>query len=420
MTYKNLTTVLLASVCTALVLTPSSLTRVEAQAKQAPLFQADTGWPKLPNNWVFGTVTSVTVGLNDHIWIVHRPRTVPEAQRAQAAPAVLEFDNNGAFVKSWGGDGTGYDWPGAEHGIAADYKGNLWFTGSSPSGGSPTGPIDNMLLKFSRDGKFLLQIGGRDKPANNQDTMNVEKAADVDVYQKTNELFVADGYGNRRIAVFDADTGKFKRMWGAFGKAPDTDPPAPTSVASRAAAAARGAAGGGGGAGAGGGAGRGGGGGAAGGGGGRGAAAPADTSPDGPPQFGNPVHAVKVSKDGMVYVADRTNKRVQVFTVEGKYITQMFLNRSEQPSAAGLAFSPDAQQQYLYIADYGNSRVAVVDRKSLTVLYQFGKRSPAPGDFQGLHHLAADSKGNLYTAEVAPGNRAQRFIYKGMGTPPTQ
>jgi hypothetical protein len=397
MSYARLAA-LLAAFSSTLLLTPSPVARVAAQARQAPVFQVDTGWPKLPNNWVFGTVTSVTVGANDHIWIVHRPRTVPEAQRAQAAPAVLEFDNNGAFVKGWGGDGAGYEWPAAEHGISADFRGNLWFTGSSPSGGSPTGPIDNMLVKFSRDGKFLLQIGGRDRPANNADQRNVEKAADVDVYQKTNEVFVADGYGNRRVVVFDADTGAFKRSWGAFGRPPDSEPAAGTTVASRAAAAARGA----------------GGGAAAGGGAGRGAAPAADTSPEGPPQFGNPVHAIKVSRDGLVYVADRTNKRVQVFSIDGKYINQMFLNRSEQPSAAGLAFSPDPQQTYLYIADYGNSRVAIVDRKSLTVLYQFGKRSPAPGDFQGLHHLAADGKGNLYTAEVAPGNRAQRFIYKGI------
>jgi DNA-binding beta-propeller fold protein YncE len=384
----------------------------------------DATWPKVPNNWIFGTVTSVTVGQNDHVWVVHRPRTVPEAQRAQAAPAVLEFDNNGTFVKGWGGDGAGYDWPAAEHGISADYRGNLWFTGSSPSGGSPTGPVDNMLVKFSRDGKFLLQIGGRDRPATNKDTRNVEKAADVDVYEKTNEVFVADGYGNRRVIVFDADTGAFKRMWGAFGRPPDDDPPSGTTVASRAAAAARGAAAGGaarGGAAAGRGAA--GGGGAARGGAARGgapAAAPADTSPEGAPRFGTPVHAIKVSKDGLVYVADRTNRRIQVFSVDGKYITQMFLNRSEGASAAGLAFSPDAQQTYLYVADYGNSRLAVVNRKTLEVLYQFGKRSPAAGDFQGLHHLAADSKGNLYTAEVAPGNRAQRFIYKGISTPPSQ
>jgi len=128
------------------------------------------------------------------------------------------------------------------------------------------------------------------------------------------------------------------------------------------------------------------------------------------------VHAVKVSNDALVYVADRPNRRVQVFTPEGKFVTQTFINRSgpSPQSAAGLAFSPDAQQQFLYVADYGNSHIAVLDRKSLKVLYEFGQRSDKPGDFQGLHHLAIDSKGNLYTGEVAPGARAQRFVFKGL------
>ena len=371
--------------------------RVAAQARQVPAFQVDSAWPALPNNWVLGTVTSVTVGKDDHVWIVHRPRTVPEAKRSQAAPPVLEYDAAGKFVKAWGGDGAGYDWPAAEHGISYDYKGNLWFTGSSPSGGSPDGPVDNMILKFTRDGKFLLQIGGRNQPGGNKDTRNLERAADIDIYQKTNEAFVADGYGNRRVIVFDADTGAFKRMWGAFGRPPDDEPPAVINRAARGAAPAAPAGG--------------------------APAAAAATPPatgEGSPRFANPVHGIKVSKDGLVYVADRTNRRVQVFDVTGKYINQVFINRTEGVSAAGLAFSPDGQQTYMYVADYGNSHLVVVNRKTLEVLYQFGKRSPAPGDFQGLHNLAADSKGNLYTAEVAPGNRAQKFVYKGVSAVPTQ
>jgi hypothetical protein len=391
MTHKKLVVTLLIPVGAALLSAAVAVSRVAAQARQVPTFQADPSWPALPNNWVLGTVTSVTVGKDDHVWIVHRPRTVPEAKRSQAAPPVLEYDAAGKFVKAWGGDGSGYDWPAAEHGISYDYKGNLWFTGSSPSGGSPDGPVDNMILKFTRDGKFLLQIGGRNQPGGNKDTKNLERAADIDVFQRTNEAFVADGYGNRRVIVFDADTGAFKRMWGAFGKPPDDNPPA--------AIVRPGAA--------------------------RGTTPPTPPAPppatgDGSPQFANPVHGIKVSKDGLVYVADRTNRRVQVFDLTGKYITQVFINRTDAVSAAGLAFSPDAQQTYLYVADYGNSHVAVLNRKTLDVLYQFGKRSPAPGDFQGLHNLAADSKGNLYTAEVAPGNRAQKFIYKGMSAPPTQ
>lgn len=141
-----------------------------------------------------------------------------------------------------------------------------------------------------------------------------------------------------------------------------------------------------------------------------------DTEGSGAPQFGSPVHGIKVSNDGLVYVADRSNRRVQVFTPEGKYLTQMFLNRAGPSggSAAGVAFSPDSAQRFLYVADYGNSRIAVVERKTLQVLYQFGQRSAKPGDFQGLHHIAVDSQGNIYTGEVAPGARMQRFRYKGM------
>ena len=395
MTHKTLASAFVASVCIALVLAPSAFTRVTAQARQAPVFQVDPTWPALPNNWILGTVTSVTVGPDQHVWIVHRPRTVPEAKRAQAAPAVLEYDAAGKFVKAWGGDGKGYDWPSAEHGISADYKGNLWFTGSGPSGGGPGATQDNMILKFSRDGKFLLQVGGRNQPGGNKDTKNFERATDIDVYKKTNEALISDGYGNRRVIVLDADTGAFKRMWGAFGRPPDDDPPAPARPAAA-------------------------GGGAAAGGAAPAAAAAPPSTPEGSPRFANPVHGIKVSNDGLVYVCDRTNRRIQVFGIDGKYVNQVFINRSEAVSAAGLGFSADPQQTYLYVADYGNSHVVVVNRKTLEVLYQFGKRSAAPGDFQGIHNLATDSKGNLYTAEVAPGNRAQRFVLKGISTPPTR
>ena len=140
-----------------------------------------------------------------------------------------------------------------------------------------------------------------------------------------------------------------------------------------------------------------------------------ETEGPGPQQFGGPVHGIKVSNDGMVYVADRSNRRVQVFTTDGEYITQMFLNRAgpSPSSAAGLAFSPDPDQQFLYITDYGNSHIAVVERKTLRLLYQFGERTSRPGDFAGVHSMAVDSRGNIYTSEVAPGARMQRFLYKG-------
>ena len=256
----------------------------------------------------------------------------------------------------------------------------------------------------------MLQIGGRNKSNGNLDTKSVHQATDIFVWPKTNEVFVSDGYGNRRIIVFDADTGAFKRMWGAFGN-PPTDwetikDGAPVGGAVTTGEGGPPAARGGGG------------------GGGRGGAAPlpADITGPGPQQFGNntpsggPTHSVQISNDGLVYVADRANRRIQVFTIAGKYVTQGFVDR-EGPSGqsvAGISFSADKAQQYLYSADWGNSRVEVLDRKTLQTLYQFGERSAKPGDFQGVHHVATDSQGNIYTGEVAPGARAQKFVFKGL------
>ncbi|MEZ5288924.1 MAG: hypothetical protein R2712_29805 [Vicinamibacterales bacterium] len=333
---------------------------------------------------------SVAVDSRDHVFVLSRPNTLAPEERARSAPPVLELDETGTFVNAWGGPGIeGFDWPDSEHGIAIDYKDNVWIGGSAPVAPSLFRRNDDMLLKFTHDGQHLLQIGGRDssptsadppRPGGNAATDSVHQSADVYVYPATNEAFVADGYGNRRVAVFDADTAAFKRAWGAFGNEPQDvlTPPGPPA---------------------------------------RGGAPPTlDTEGQGAPQFGSPVHAVKVSKDGLVYVADRSNRRVQVFKVDGTYVTQMFLNRAgpASGSAAGIAFSPDPEQRFMYIADYGNSHIAVVERTSLQLLYQFGQRSARPGDFQGLHHLAVDSKGNIYTGEVAPGARVQRFLYKGL------
>ncbi len=396
-TWRNFSVVVVGLVLMAAVVTLSNSgahAQSSSGARQVPVFEVDPAWPKLPTNWVVGHVASVAVDRRDHVWMLHRPNTIPEDRRSHAAPPVLEFDASGKFVNAWGGPGSGYDWPDSEHGIAVDYKDNVWIGGSAPIAPSLRNLDDDMLLKFDNKGKFVLQIGGRSKSTGNADTKTVHQSADVFVWPKTNEAFVADGYGNRRVIVFDADTGAFKRQWGAFGNVPIDVPAAP----------------------------RGGGtGGARGGanaGGGRGATPALDTEGTGSQQFGGPVHAVKVSNDGLVYVADRPNRRVQVFTPDGKFVTQTFINRSgpSPQSAAGLAFSPDAQQDFLYVADYGNSHIAVLDRRSLQLLYQFGQRSEKPGDFQGLHHLAIDSRGNLYTGEVAPGARAQRFMFKGLSS----
>lgn len=366
---------------------------LHAQAAPSyPVFEVDKNWPPpLPYNWIVGHVPSIAVDPHDHVFILSRPNTLPPETRARSAPPVMEFDANGKFVNAWGGPGIpGFDWPDSEHGITVDYKENVWIGGSAPVAPSLRTLNDDMLLKFTHDGKFLKQIGGRDKSATsqkppvvggNRDVHSFHQPTEAFVYQKTNEVFVADGYGNRRVIVFDADTLAFKRMWGAFGNEPIDVLPAPPS------------------------AGRG-----------RGAAAPLDTEGQGAPQFGSPVHSVKVSNDGLVYVADRPNRRVQVFTLEGKYVTQVFISRAgpSPQSAAGVVLSPDPAQRFLYVSDYGNSHIAVLDRKTLMLLYEFGQRSEKPGDFQGIHQIAVDSKGNIYAGEVAPGARMQRFLYKGL------
>ena len=343
-----------------------------ADDRGVPTFAVDPSWPTLPNDWVLGQVSSVTVDGRDHVWVLHRPRTVEDEQQANAAPPVLEFDDAGTFIRAWGGPGAGHEWPANEHGIHVDYQGHVWIGGNR---GEPES--DDMLLKFTAEGELLLQIGRRGQSGGNTDTQNVRRPAEMFVYEDTNEVFVADGYGNRRVIVLDANTGAFKRMWGAFGNEPLDSPPE-TGAASTAGAAS------------------------------------VDDG-QGPQQFAT-VHGIEVSNDGLVYVADRNNSRIQVFTIAGAYTTQGFINQNADSAstAAGLTFSPDPQQQFMYVADQGNSRIHVVDRTTLEVLDSFGRNGELPGEFQALHHIASDSNGNLYTAEAQRGRRVQKFVFQGM------
>jgi DNA-binding beta-propeller fold protein YncE len=341
---------------------------------QAPRFEVDPFWPKpLPNNWVLGETIGLGIDAQDHVWIVHRADRVnaiegaadqnpPTASCCRRAPWVLEFDPAGNLVGHWGGPGEGYDWPKSNHGIFIDYKDNVWIGGNDAT--------DAHILKFTKSGKFLMQMGhpGRSKGSN--DTENFGRVAKIFVDPKANEAYIADGYGNKRVAVLDADTGKFKRYWGAYGHKPDD-------------------------------------------------ANIGRYDPDAPPaqQFRTPVHCADLSTDGLVYVCDRPNDRIQVFKADGTFVKEKFIAKKTlgDGSVWDVAFSRDPQQKYLYLADGKNEKIYVLDRQSLEILTSFGDGGRQPGQFFAVHSIATDSKGNIYTTETYEGRRLQKFVYKGIG-----
>lgn len=363
---------------------PGKRTAVHAATVMAPAFEVDLTWPKpLPNHWILGSAIGVSSDSKDHIWIIHRPGSLeanethattnpPTAQCCAPAPPVLEFDQAGNLLRHWGGPGQGFDWPDSNHGITVDYKGNVWIGGNSrPQGAQDTFHSfhDDMVLKFTQDGKFLLQIGKPGESKGSNDIENLRLPAKTFVDPKTNELYVADGYGNHRVIVFDADTGAYKRHWGAYGNKPeDVNAGAYNPQAQPAS------------------------------------------------QFRNPVHCAQLSDDGLLYVCDRVNDRIQVFKPDGTFVKEAFLETSTlgSGSAWDIAFSHDPQQKYLYVADGENDKVHILDRASLEVLTSFGQGGRQPGEFYGVHSIATDSKGNIYTTETYRGQRVQRFIYKGL------
>ena len=350
--------------------------RAQAQAKnttQAPRFEVDPMWPKpLPNHWLLGNTIGVGVDNQDHVYIIHRGATLeakevyasenpPASDCCKAAPPVLEFDQEGNLVKAWGGPGQGYDWPGSNHGITPDSKGNVWIGGN--------GPDDGQILVFTREGKFVKQFGFPYASAGSNDMWAFNKVAKISLDEAANEAYVADGYGNHRVAVIDMGTGKIKRYWGAYANKPDDtnlgryNPQAPVAQ-----------------------------------------------------QFRNPVHCAVPSNDGLVYVCDRPNDRIQVFTKDGKFQKEVFVEKNTLGDGAvwDIAFSKDAQQTYFYLADGANEKIHVFDRKSLTELTSFGDGGRQPGAFYAVHSIATDSKGNVYTTETYRGQRIQKFMYKGL------
>jgi DNA-binding beta-propeller fold protein YncE len=344
----------------------------------APRFEVDPLWPKpLPNHWLLGSTIGVSVDSRDHVWIIHRQQALngeteasagknsPTGECCTTAPPVLEFDPAGNLVSSWGGPGEGYDWPKSNHGITVDHMDNVWIGGNDPG--------DAHVLKFTRSGKFLLQLG---KPGQNQgsnDPVNFWRVAKISIDPAANEAYIADGYGNKRVVVIDVNTGERKRYWGAYGNKPDDTDLGPYD-------------------------------------------------PSAPPaqQFRNPVHCAEPTNDGLLYVCDRVNDRIQVFRKDGTFVSE--LRVAPETRGAGsvwdIAFSKDPGQTYIYLADGLNERVYVIDRKEMKILTSFGDGGRQPGQFFGVHSIATDSQGNIYTTETYEGKRLQKFVYRGLAPIP--
>jgi len=349
--------------------------RADAVAEQAPMFVVDPLWPKpLPNHWLIGNAVGVGVDSRDHVFIIHRrqsfnPRTEigaatqpPTSECCVPAPNILEFDPAGNLVNYWGGPGEGYEWPTSNHGLTVDPKDNIWIGGN--------GRGDSQILKFSRDGKFLAQYGTPGQEEDSNSTTHFGRVAKISFDASANEAYVADGYANKRVAVLDADTGAIKRYWGAYGNKPVDEDLGPYE-------------------------------------------------PDAPlaQQFRNPVHCAEPSNDGLVYVCDRPNDRIQVFRTDGTFV----MEKRIAPKTLGdgstwdIAFSKDPAQKFIYLADGKNMKVYIILRESMDVLTSFGDGGRQPGQFFAVHSIATDSKGNIFTTETYEGKRVQKFIYKGMG-----
>ena len=423
-----------------------------AQGSQAPKFEVDRLWPKpLGNHWIPGSFTGIAIDAQDHIWTVNRglaslqgnekgPTQTPWASECCfAAPQVMEFDAAGTLMNHWGGPGQGYTWPQAPGGIAVDSKGNVWITaagipaapagrgrgpapaagadarggrggagaaggaaparggaaaaapagrgGAAPAarGGAPAAPpqeADAHVLEFSSTGQFIRQIGtpGKMEGPDSQTTLDRPKAIAVD--SAANEVYVGDS-GNRRVVVFDSNTGAFKRMWGGSGDKPSATAPAAGGAPDR--------------------------------------------------QFRD-VNCIVIAKDGMVYVCDSPNNRIQVFDKQGKFVKEGTVKAGTGgeviPAGAGgsiptesfgsawaIAFSNDAQQRFLYVADGQNKTVWILQRDSLTPVSRFAEGGRYPGTVYAVDSIGVDSKGNVYTGEGSEGKRVQKWIYKGMGAP---
>jgi NHL repeat-containing protein len=365
---------------TAIAVAAAFSTVTSAFQGTVPAFQVDPLWPRpLPNHWLLGSVTGVAVDAQDHIWVVHRgydsmtarteigaatnPKTADDC--CLPAPPVLEFDAAGTLLSHWGGPGDKYDWPVSPGGIAVDAKGSVWIAAAGPpqipgvslpnqgrAGGAaaPARPQDAQVLKFTRAGQFLLQIGKAGQPGDNDSPSGLNRPAGVSV--DAGEVYVADGFGNHRVAVFDADTGAHKRHWTATDAAP----------------------------------------------------APIDS-----------VSCVKVARDGTVYVCDRGHNRVAAYDKNGALRKSGVVSPQTKATGSvwDLALSSDPEQRYIFVADGHDQRVFILRRDTLETVGAFGDGGRYPGTFYGVGSIAVDSKGNVYTGENLEGKRVQKFVPKG-------
>jgi len=350
----------------------------QAEGGEVPIFEVDPLWPKpLPNHWILGSTIGVSVDSRDHIWIIHRQTTFNAANELGAtldppttecclpAPNILEFDQEGNLVGSWGGPGEGYDWPQSNHGITVDAMDNVWIGGN--------GNGDGHVLRFTNTGRFLAQYGTPGTDRGSTSTEHFGRPAKISFDAENDEVYVADGYSNKRVAVVDINTGAIKRFWGAYGNVPSDeytgsyDPNAPLIQ-----------------------------------------------------QFRSPVHCAEPTADGLVYVCDRPNDRIQVFRKDGTFVAEKRIAPMTMGDGStwDIAFSRDPNQQYMYLADGKNMKVYIIERESLEVLTSFGDGGRQPGLFFAVHSIATDSQGNIYTTETYEGKRVQKFVYMGIGEVP--
>jgi hypothetical protein len=360
----------------ALAAGPIAYAKDKDKIAKPPNYVVDPSWPKqLPNNWLIGQVAGLAVDRNDHIWVLQRPRslTADEAGLAQnpprsacclPAPSVLEFDKAGNVVQAWGGPGYVPDWPATEHGLWVDRQGFVWVAGN--------GGGDRMLLKFTKNGVLVGQIGhaGDTSPRNNQDTTKLGQVASMWVDDAAHEVYIADGYLNNRIIVYDSDTLQFKRGWGAYGK--------PLSAISN--------------------------------------TPPPAYVPGGPlaTDFRNPMHYVGLTKDGLVYASDRVSDRIQVFNKQGVFIQEFFVRPETRGNGSTWQAigSADDKQAYLLVPDGENNVVWILNRANGSVVSTFGHSGRNAGQFHWVHVGALDSNGTFYLGEVDTGKRLQKFVLK--------